>query len=89
MPAVHSKSLLHLTLRVFGANVKIIRAAKIILGSSSANRRKGLVAVHKKLDFALAPPSVIVDAPRKVGSDVMALTGNAVNFGNTTRLRPE
>src|SRR5208282_3186363 len=56
---------------VFLSHVEVVRAAEIILGAGSADRRKLRVAVDEKLYLALAPPSAVVNSPRHVGANVL------------------
>src|SRR5216683_1183278 len=63
---------------VFLAHVEVVRAAEIILGAGAANCRELSVAVNKKLYLALAPPSVVMHAPRDVRAHVMSTSGDPV-----------
>ena len=67
---------------VFGiaaaGEVEVPGAAEVILGAGAADRGVIVVAVEIDLQFALAPPAKAVDTPRKVGADIVTMTGNAV-----------
>src|SRR5262245_15877047 len=58
--------------------LEVVAAAAIILGARAADRGIFLVAVHVELDLALAPPAVVVHAPRHVCADILALAFHVV-----------
>lgn len=58
--------------------LKVVGAAEIILRPRAADGRVFAVAVHIKLDLALAPPAVVVDAPGQIGADVLPLALHVV-----------
>jgi len=63
------------------AILEVVGTAEIILRAGPADGRELPIAVHKKLDFALAPPTGTVHLPRQVGAHVMSLAGDAVEDG--------
>src|SRR5262249_15891003 len=62
-----------------GGMLEIPGAAKIVLRSRATNSRPLAVAIHVKFDFTLAPPSIIVHAPREVCPNVVPLPADPVN----------
>ena len=65
-------------LGVVAADVEVVRAAEVVLGAGSADRRELVVAVDEELHLALAPPAGVVHAPRAIRADVLAATVHAV-----------
>ena len=52
--------------------LKVIRTTEVILCARAADGWVLRIAVHKELDFALTPPSVIIDAPCHIGAHIVA-----------------
>src|SRR5690606_12357907 len=61
--------------------LKVIGAQKVIFRAGSGYGREFLVPIHKKLDFAFAPPSSVVYLPGHGGSHVVPLTLDAIDQG--------
>ena len=64
---------------VSAVDVKIPRAAEIVLGARSAYRGEFAVAVKVELDFSFSPPAVVVHLPGKIGPDVLSAALDAVD----------
>src|SRR5690606_36481521 len=60
---------------------KIVRAAEIILGTGSYDSGIILIAIHEKLNFAFAPPAVIIETSTQIGTYIMSFTFNSINNG--------
>src|SRR5580698_3511872 len=58
--------------------LKIIRPVEVIFGSRAVDCRKYPVAVEVKLDFALTPPTVVVDAPGQISAYILSFAFDAI-----------
>lgn len=63
---------------IFGVGIEIIGPAEIIFCPRPADRRPIPVAIHIELYLSLAPPAIIMYAPRQIGADVLPFTVNAI-----------
>ncbi len=68
-------------LLVLSSPVEIIRATEIVFGSGATNGRELLIAIHEELDFAFAPPAIVINAPGHVNTNKLPCTFNVVNNG--------
>src|SRR5690606_17196394 len=57
--------------------LEVPSAAEVVFGAGATNGRELIVAVHIELDLAFAPPTAVVDAPRDIGANVVALALDA------------